>query len=280
MRMLFGAGLALLGFCVATVDAKEWTNVRIATEGAYAPWNFTKPNGDFDGYDIDVTKTVCSRMKVTCTIVAQDWDGMIPALNAGKFDAIVASMAPTEERRKVIAFTVSYALGPRSFVTTRSAPLGAIGEQDVTLDLEKAPGDVQRAVDALKPQLKGKTIGVQSATTHAAFMDRYFKGEVEVREYKSAEQLLLDLTAGRIDAAFDDMAFLTGQRDTPGGRDLVFFGPHFDGGLFGNGAAVALRQSDPELREKFDIALKSAIADGTLSALSMKWFKMDIAPKQ
>ena len=110
MKKFVGAALAALmivgGSAIAT--AKEWTKVRIATEGAYAPFNYVTPDGELAGFDVDIAKALCAEMKVECTIVKQDWDGMIPALLARKFDAIVASMSITPARKERVDFTEPY----------------------------------------------------------------------------------------------------------------------------------------------------------------------------
>ena len=111
-------------------DAAQWSKIRIATEGAYAPWNFTSPEGELIGYELDLTKELCRRMESECEIVAQDWDGMLPALNAGKFDAIIASMGVTAEREKVAAFSEPYAKAPNTFMTLKDTPLAKeLGER-------------------------------------------------------------------------------------------------------------------------------------------------------
>jgi len=273
--MLSVAALMLGG----PVTAKEWTSVRIATEGAYAPWNFTEPSGQLGGYDVDVSRDLCRRMNVQCDIIAQDWDGIIPGLNAGKYDAIVAAMVITPKRQEAVDFTVPYAVGSRSFITLKTSPLAEIKPEQKVYDLVKDADALRKVIEELKPKLQGKVIGVQSATTHVQFMDEYLKGVAETREYKSAEAMILDLKSGRIDAVLDGIAFLGGTLNSPDGEELTFIGPRFAGGLFGIGSAIAVRKSDPELRDKFNAALKEAIADGTLSKLSQKWFKLDIAPQ-
>jgi octopine/nopaline transport system substrate-binding protein len=260
--------------------ANDWHTIRFATEGAYAPWNFVEPNGQLAGFDIDVMHDLCRRMKADCQIVAQSWDGIIPALNAGKYDAITAAMVITPARKAVVDFTIPYAVGARSFVVQKSGPLAKIGESQQVLLLDKDPQGVQKAVDALKPALKGMIVGVQTATTHAQFLDQYFKGVVQVREYKTSQDMMLDLSSGRIDAAFDGIAFIGGALDTPEGRALTFIGPRFNGGLFGEGSAITVRKGDTDLRDKLSTAIAAARDDGTLSRLSMKWFHIDIAPKK
>ncbi|WP_342643641.1 transporter substrate-binding domain-containing protein [Rhodoligotrophos ferricapiens] len=273
---MLGVAALMLG---GPVTAKEWTSVRIATEGAYAPWNFTEPSGQLGGYDVDVSRDLCRRMNVQCDIIAQDWDGIIPGLNAGKYDAIVAAMVITPKRQEAVDFTVPYAVGSRSFITLKTSPLAEIKPEQKVYDLVKDADALRKVIEELKPKLQGKVIGVQSATTHVQFMDEYLKGVAETREYKSAEAMILDLKSGRIDAVLDGIAFLGGTLNSPDGEELTFIGPRFAGGLFGIGSAIAVRKSDPELRDKFNAALKEAIADGTLSKLSQKWFKLDIAPQ-
>jgi octopine/nopaline transport system substrate-binding protein len=270
--------LAVACLLAGAAEAKDWTKIRIATEGAYAPWNFKEASGDLAGFDVDVAHDLCWRMQAECEIVAQDWDGIIPALNAGKYDAIIAAMVITEKRRQVVDFTTPYAIGTRTFVVPKSSPLAQIPADEKVFHLTDDPQAAQQAIDALKPALQGKVIGAQSSTTNAAFIEEYFKGVASVREYKTAEQIILDLSAGRIDGIFDGIAFLGGALRSDEGKDLAMMGPKFIGGLFGYGSAIAVRKTDPDLKDQFNKALASAIADGTLQKLSQKWFSVDISP--
>lgn len=265
---------------IAPAHAEDWNKIRIATEGAYAPWNFVEASGKLNGYDIDVSNDLCKRMKADCSIVSQDWDGIIPALNAGKYDAIVAAMVITPKRQEQVDFTVPYAKGARTFIALKGSELAAVPAQDATYSLASQDDKVRQTLDMLKPKLQGKVVGAQTSTTHVKFLEEYLKGVVEVREYKSAEAMILDLNSGRIDAAFDGIAFLGGLLGTPDGERLTFVGPRFDDGIFGVGSAIAIRKSDPGLKAKFDEAINAAIDDGTLKTLSMKWFKLDISPKR
>jgi len=108
---------------IARAEDKKWTHVTIATEGAFRPWNFTKADGSLDGYEIELIKYLCDHMKVECTTVIQPFDGMIPALNAGKFDAIISGMSATAKREEVIAFSDSYGTTGQTFATLKDAPL-------------------------------------------------------------------------------------------------------------------------------------------------------------
>src|SRR5215210_3594713 len=120
MRLLKIVGAALIGSALAigaaAAQGKKWDTVKIATEGAYAPWNFTGAGGKLEGFEIDLANDLCNRMKVKCEIIAQDFDGMIPALNAKKYDAIMAGMNITDKRKKVIDFAGPYANSPNGFL--------------------------------------------------------------------------------------------------------------------------------------------------------------------
>jgi octopine/nopaline transport system substrate-binding protein len=131
----------------------------------------------------------------------------------------------------------------------------------------------------VKPALKGKAIGVQGSTTHAAFADKFYKGAAEIREYKTTEQHDLDLAAGRIDAVLADSTALLATAEKPEFKDYALVGPGFVGGLLGGGVGAGIRKQDAELKKMFDDAIAAAAADGTVKRLSEKWFKIDAAPQ-
>lgn len=263
----------------ALAEGKQWTTIRIATEGAFRPWNFTEPNGKLNGFEIDLYQDLCARMKVTCEISAQSFDGIIPALNAGKFDAIMAGMSATAKREEVIAFSVPYGSTGQTFAVLRSGPITALPAQGEVFSLESDEAGALKAIDALKPALKGKVIGVQAASIAASFIDKYLKGVVETREYKTTEQHDLDLAAGRVDLIMASMAYLSGLAAKPDFAELAIVGPRFQGGILGRGSSVGLRKSDPELKTMFDAAITAAKADGTIAKLSQKWFGFDVTPR-
>lgn len=271
---------AAVAFAVFGADAgaKEWKKVKIATEGAYAPWNFTNAAGKLEGFEIDLAADLCRRMKVECEIMAQDWDGIIPGLNAGKYDAIIAGMSITAKRMEVINFSTPYASTPGALVVLKSSALAKI-PVDKTYHLEKNKADADKAIEALKAALKGKAIGAQVSTTHSNFVETYFKGVADVRTYKTTEQHDLDISAGRIDGAFASIGYWKPLLEKPQGKDFVMVGPTFTGGVFGQGVGAGLRKADDDLRKLFDEAIAAAVADGTVKRLSMQWFKFDITPQ-
>jgi octopine/nopaline transport system substrate-binding protein len=260
-------------------DDKKWTHVTIATEGEFRPWNFTKADGTLDGYEIDLIKYLCAHMKVECTTVVQSFDGMIPALNAGKFDAIISGMSATPKREEVIAFSGSYGATGQTFATLKSGDLAQLPLKGEVFSLASDEAGAADAIKKLAPMLQGKTIGVQGSSIGAAFLDKYLKGIATIQEYKTTEQHDLDLKAGRVDLIMASTAYLSTAAAKPGNEDMVLTGPRFQGGLLGRGSSVGLRKGDTELEAMFNDAIASAKADGTIKTLSDKWFGFDVTPR-
>ncbi len=263
----------------AQAEDKKWTKVTIATEGAFPPYNLTKADGTLDGYELELSKILCDHMKVECTVIAQSFDGMIPALNAGKFDAIMAGMSATEKRKEVIDFSISYGSTGQAFATLKGGDLETLPMKGELFSLASNEAGARKAVDELKPLIEGKTIGVQIASIAARFIDEYLKDVVEVREYKTTEQHDLDLVAGRVDFVMASMGYLKTTVEKPANSDMVITGPRFQGGFLGAGSSVGLRKTDPELKALFDDAIAAAKADGTIKRLSEKWFGFDLTPQ-
>lgn len=262
----------------AAAEEKKWTKITIATEGAFPPYNLTKPDGTLDGYEIELSQYLCAHMKVECTIVPQAFDGIIPALNAGKFDAIMAGMSATEKRKEVIDFSLSYGSTGQAFATLKGGDLEKLPLKGELFSLATNEAGARKAAEEMKPFLEGKTIGVQTASIAARFVSEYLKGAVEVREYKTTEQHDLDLVAGRVDLVMASMGYLMTAVEKPANSDMAIVGPRFQGGFLGAGSSVGLRKSDPELKALFDDAITAAKADGTIKRLSEKWFGFDLTP--
>ena len=280
MKLFKALGLGMLASALAmgAATAQEKT-VKIATEGAYAPWNFTGAGGKLEGFEIDLANDLCARMKVKCEIVAQDWDGIIPALNAKKYDAIMAGMNITDKRLEVIDFTRPYASGLHGFATMKDSPLAKLAGLGQRANLDKDPAAAQKMVDEWKPLLKGKTIGVQTSTVNSAFLEKYLKDTITIREYKTTEQHDLDLAAGRVDAIFAAHSSLKATADQPDFKNMMIAGGGISGGVLGRGVAVGVRKGDTELKTAFDKAVEAAIKDGTIQKLTEKWFKVDMTPQ-
>ncbi|WP_420962987.1 transporter substrate-binding domain-containing protein [Brucella sp. IR073] len=275
--ILLSGALALTAFAGPAM-AKEWKTVTITLEGAYAPWNLTNADGTLGGFEPELAKVLCERAKLDCKLVASDWDGMIPALNAGKFDVIMDALSITEERKKVIDFTIPYAATPAAFATAKDSPLANAAGTGTEIVMK--PGETGvKDVEALKEAFKGKTIGIQASTVYAKFIYDNFGDIATIREYKTAGDRDLDLQTGRIDLAFDDATVLEHAFEKAPDT-LAFTGPKIAGPIWGPGEGLGIRKADTDLRDKFNVAIQSALDDGTVKKLSEKWFKMDISPKK
>ena len=270
---------AVLAFGTGAARAKDWTKVTIATEGAYEPWNFVQPDGKLAGFEIDLAHDLCTRMKVECNIVQNDWDGMIPALTAGKFDAIMAGMSLTAKRLEVIDFSRTYAAGPSGFLVPKSSSLAKLPGMGEILNMSSDDAKNKDIIDQMRVMLKGKTIGVQVATIQGNFAQKYFKDVATIQEYKTTEQHDLDLMAGRIDGAFAEVSYLLTTASKPEAKDLTLAGAAFRGGdVLGQGTGVGIRKNEPELKAMLDKAIAGEAADGSLKKLQAKWFKIDMMP--
>lgn len=277
------ASIVALAIPALALSTNVWaqdkpTAITIATEGAYAPWNFTGPDGKAAGFEIDLANDLCARMKVKCAMVIQDWDGLIPALNVGKFDVIMASMFITDKRLEVINFSRPYAIDPSSFAVNKTSPLA---KADLTgkFDLDNESAALP-TIEKLKPLVKGLIVGVQAATTNLQFLKKYFDGVAEIREYKTTEQHDLDLAAGRVDALFAQSTALAATLEKPEFASYTLAGPGFLKGVFGRGTGAGIRKRDTALVGMFNDAIGAAIADGTIKKLSLKWLKADVTPPQ
>ncbi len=245
------AGLAL----AASVQAQDMKTVRIGVEGAYPPFSQVNPQGELEGFDIDIAKALCDEMKVKCELIQQDWDGIIPALLAGKYDAIIASMSITEERKKSVDFTKKYYHTPAKFIRRKGS------------DIEVTPEG-----------LAGKVVGVQRATIHDAYITDNYGDTVEIRRYGTQEEANLDLVSGRLDLVLADSITLDdGFLKTEDGKDFEFVGPDLvDPKWFGDGAGIALRKDDDELEKMFNDAIDAIRANGTYKAINDKYFEFDV----
>jgi len=253
--------LAALGFaaCLAApASAKEWKTVRFGTDATYAPFESVDPSGKIVGFEVDYGMALCERMKVTCTFQNQDWDGIIPALLAGKFDVIFSSMNITEERKKKVMFSDMYYATPIVFA-----------------------GQASNKSDDVSPAaLKGKTIGTQSSTIHANFLEAFYK-DSNIKLYPTQDEPNLDLASGRIDYVVGDGLVEADFFEKKGnGCCRVISEIKRVPGIHGPGVGAAFRPDDTDLRDMFNKAIGELDADGTYKKIEAKYFKQDIRGKQ
>jgi octopine/nopaline transport system substrate-binding protein len=247
--------------------------IKIGTEGAYPPWNSKDASGSLIGFEVELAKELCSIMKHDCTIVEQDWDGMIPALTGKKFDAIMAGMSITEERMKTISFSQGYADEVASLAVMKGSNLENLDTPE-GINLSLGGSNVNKALKTLTSALSGKTVCTQTGTIHQNFLQSGDVGKIDVRTYKTQDEVNLDLTSGRCDVALAAAVAFTDYADKSG-KAVVLTGPTFSGGAFGNGVGVGIRKSDTKLINDFNSAIDEARKKGIISKLAIKHFGFD-----
>ncbi|AUT63880.1 transporter substrate-binding domain-containing protein [Paraburkholderia terrae] len=270
--------LGVLALAGNSTQAKEWKTVKIALEGSYAPWNLTLPSGKISGFEPELIDNLCKRINLQCVTVAQDFDGLITGLQAGKFDAVMDALAITPERQQAIAFSKPYAATPAAFAAIDGHGLANATGKPAFLKLTGNPKIDGPMIAPLRDQLKGKSIGIQSGTVYTKFITDNFKDITSVRLYKTSAERDLDLLNGRVDIAFDDVTYYAGIADNKDSARIRIAGPTIGGPVWGPGEGLGFRKQDNDLKAKFDAAITEALADGTVTRLSEKWFKTDVKP--
>ena len=267
----------LIFLTCSPLKADDARVITIAAEGASPPWTGTDESGQLYGFDVDVGRDLCLRMKVKCAFVAQDWDGIIPALTVGKFDVIMSGMSITEKRKRSIAFTIPYAGGFNQFVVRKSLGLTS-GDTRQKLNLSAIGPAEKQLIDTLRETLAGKTLGVLRSSNSEAVLKDLLGDVLTIRSYDSQNNLQLDLAAGRIDGGLADYFTWRDFLKSADGNVATFYGPELSGGLWGPGVGAGLRKEDRELLTRFNAAIEDAVKDGTIRSLSLKWFEADISP--
>lgn len=252
IRLAFAATVSILSVFAGAAHAAD--KIVIGTEGAYPPFNNLESDGTLTGFDIDIAKALCAEMKAECTFVTQDWDGIIPALQAKKFGAIVASMSITPERKEKVDFTDKYYNTPPAIAVPKDSTL----------------------TEATEAALEGKVLGAQGSTTHSNYAEAHMK-KSELKLYPTADEYKLDLANGRIDGAIDDVVVLSEWLKTPDGACCKLLGTlPIDPVINGEGAGIAIRKGEDALREKFNAAIKAIRANGKYQEINAKYFPFDV----
>ena len=266
----FSLGLLISLFLTISANADK---IRIGTEGAYPPWNSKDASGKLIGFEVELAWTLCRYIGQQCEIVEQDWDGMIPALIMRKFDAIMAGMSITAERQKAISFSQGYADEVASLAVMKGSDLEGISTSE-GINLTKKTGAVKKDLKTLTSALAGKTVCTQTATIHQNFLESGDVGKINVRTYKTQDEVNLDLASGRCDVALAAAVAFTDYAEKSG-KPVILVGPTFSGGAFGNGVGVGIRKDDTELLKAFNKAIDKARKNGDISRIATKWFGFD-----
>lgn len=236
----------LIGTALFAGSALAAGTLRVGTEGAYPPYNFMNDEGKLAGFEIDLGNELCKRTEMTCEFIQNEWDSIIPNLLSGNYDAIMAGMSITDERKKTIAFSDEYKpVSPSLYAVVKGT----------TLDFDGG--------------LKGKSIGVQGATIQATFAEEKFGADNTIKAYEKPDQSIADLAAGNVDAVLADDEFINAAVGGSNGM-LELAGPEE---LIGGGIGIGMRPDDTELHEKLNKALAAMKEDGTLAELTKKYFE-------
>ena len=242
--------LAAAATLVFSANAMAAEKLRMGIEAAYPPFNNKDASGQVVGFDKDIGDALCAKMKVECSVVTSDWDGIIPALNAKKFDFLVSSLSITDERKQAVDFTDRYYSNKLQFI---------------------APKNVDFKTD--KDSLKGKSIGTQRATLAGTWLEDNYGSDIDIKLYDTQENAYLDLTSGRVDAILADKYVNYDWLKTKEGQNYEFKGePVVESDEIG----IAVRKGDDALRNKLNAALKEIIADGTYKKINDKYFPFSI----
>ncbi|MCO6549116.1 MAG: transporter substrate-binding domain-containing protein [Gilliamella sp.] len=238
----------LLAICLAGTAfvAQAADTLTIGTEATYAPFEFTNEKNEIIGFDIDVINKICDEIKVSCKIVNQSFDGLIPSLKTRRIDAAIAGIDITPERQKQVDFTkIYYDDSSIQFVTLK---------------------DTLTSLD----QLKGKRVGLQKGTTYPKYLSDKFP-DMKAVSYDSYQYAILDLKAKRIDAIVSS-SIVAGEwlgKET----DIVALSDKItDHDYFGEGLGIAIRKGNEKLLNQFDQAIDKLKANGELDAIYKKWF--------
>ncbi|MBU2991879.1 transporter substrate-binding domain-containing protein [Octadecabacter sp. 1_MG-2023] len=227
--------------------------LRIGVEGAYPPFSQKEADGSLSGFDIDIALALCAELERECELVEQEWDGMIPALIANKYDAIVASMSITEDRLRLVDFSEKYYQTPSRFVAAEGATFELTPEGTA-----------------------GLKIGVLRGTTLQCHVEKAFP-DADLRLYNTQEDVFADLVAGRLDMQLNNtLQAIDGFLNTPQGEGFAFLGDNVDDPeCLGEGTGIAVRKGD-ELAAELSTAIAAIRADGTYAAINDAYFDVDI----
>ncbi|KUZ65923.1 ABC transporter substrate-binding protein [Burkholderia ubonensis] len=258
-KILAAVTVALLAVSAGSAYAKDWTTVRFGVDASYPPFESKGPDGKVVGFDVDLGNEICARMKAKCVWIENDFDGMIPALKARKFDGVLSSMSMTPAREEQIAFSAKLFNTPTRLVAKKGSSLMP---------------DVK--------SVKGHRIGVEQGTIQETYAKTYWApAGATVVPYQNQDQVYADLIAGRLDGALQDAVQADiGFLKTPRGKDFQFVGTDIDDPkTLGNGAGIGLRKEDGDLKAKIDKAIGDMRKDGTYDKIAKKYFDFDVYGK-
>src|SRR5690349_3443613 len=245
----------LLAFSGAAAHAQDTIRFGVAAE-PYPPFTSKDASGKWVGFEVDLMDAVCAQLKAKCEIVEVAWDGIIPALQANKFDVIWSSMSITEKRKQTIDFTDKY----------YQTPAVIIGPKSVSFNIDNNNPD----------SLKGKIIGVQTSTIHAQYVQKYFGAAATVKVYDTQDNVNADLVAGRIDCEMADSIALADFLKTDPGKDFEVKWTAPKDPILGDGVGGGILKTNTALKEKLNAAIAAVRASGQYDAIAKKYFDFNV----
>lgn len=264
-------------FATGTPAMAQGKTYVFATEGAFPPFNMTKPDGTLYGFEVDMLAEIAKRSGFEYKLISQAWDGMIQGLIDGKYDAIVDSVTITAKRQEVVDFSLPYTTGGSTLVVMTDSGLELPGGGTALNLADEAKTEAE--IEKIAAALKGKTVGVHVSTIQSDFLETYLAPRgVTIRTYPNGPDVYQDLLNGRLDAGMASVTNVAAFLEKHG-QAAKATGPTLSGGVMGKGAAFVVQKGNAELAEKINSALKSMADDGTLEAMSQKWFGLSIIPK-
>lgn len=220
--------------------------LRIGTEGAYAPFNYTNADGTLGGFDVEIANAICDDLQMTCEIIAQDWDGIIPGLKAGKYDAIVAAMSVTPERAKQVAFTDPYFSNALVFLAKKDSNFDPANSSDIN----------------------AHSIAAQRSTISSQWLENAYP-KADMKLYDTLSNAFLDLGSGRVDAMISDKLPALEWLGSASGSNYAIKGDEID---INDNFAIAVRPNDEALQAKINKSLANLKSNGTYDKINQKYF--------
>ena len=251
-------GLAVFAACVAVsawISPAAAQGLRIGTEGAYPPFEYRDAGGALKGMDVDIGNALCALMRVPCQFMPQDFDGLIPAIKAGKIELIISSMSVTPDRAKAIDFTKAYYLSPSQFVALKSS---GITDDPATL--------------------KGKTVAVQSGTNHQAYMEQRLP-DIAIKVYNTVQEAQLDLESGRVDAMLADKLLMYDWLEKAGkAKGFDYVGKPLVDPLVTGQIAIGVKKGNALLLSSLNTAIDQLLASPLYDKITGAYFPFSIRP--
>ena len=232
-------------------DMSRLSVIRFLTETDYPPFNFAGPDGNPQGFNVDLARMICEELKLACTVQMRRFETLVPALNANQGDAAIASIATSLEMRAKVDFSDSYYRTPARFVTKRDSPIE----------------------DPLPERLEGRKVAVVAGTAHEAYLKALFT-EVELRPYPNADVARLALRRGDVDLLFGDAISLAFWLNGTDSENCCAFrgGPYMDSRYFGEGIGIAVKRGNETVRLALNWSLFRVWEQGRFTDLWLRYF--------